>query len=127
MARSTPHLLKAAKLLGGYVGGGMLTMADAEAALRSAIECKANVDNLQTAYQGIVDGLNYGEQNPIEFEDLERQRIQYLEGRGKSLGCQGVLHRSAERSSPKTKPKPSPLRDPSRDNKVLNHRDQRGP
>jgi hypothetical protein len=75
-------LLKAAKLLGGYVGGGMLTRADAEVALRDAIENKANVDNLQTAYKGITNGLNYGEQSPIDFEALERQRMEYLESIG---------------------------------------------
>jgi putative DNA primase/helicase len=74
-----PTLLKAGKLAGGYVAGGMLSYCDAENSLKNAIESKANVHCLKTAYQAIESSLKHGQQNPIEFEDLERQRIQYLE------------------------------------------------
>ncbi|MGO9530231.1 MAG: AAA family ATPase [Syntrophobacteraceae bacterium] len=77
-----PTLLKAGKLLGGYVAGGMLTCGDAESLLRSAIDSKANVRSLETAYKAIVTSLDHGQQNPIQFEELERQRIEYLEANG---------------------------------------------
>ncbi|MGO9370852.1 MAG: AAA family ATPase [Syntrophobacteraceae bacterium] len=77
-----PTLLKAGKLLGGYVAGGMLTRGDAESLLRSAIDSKANVRSLETAYKAIVTSLDHGQQNPIQFEELERQRIEYLEANG---------------------------------------------
>ena len=75
-------LLKAGKLLGGYVAGGMLSYGDAESLLRSAIESKANVRSLETAHKAIATSLDHGQQNPIQFEELERQRIEYLEANG---------------------------------------------
>jgi hypothetical protein len=72
-------LLRAGKLLGGYVAGGMLSEGDAQGLLRDAIKNKPNVNCLKTAYKAVDDSLKHGQQNPIGFEDLERQRIQYLE------------------------------------------------
>ncbi|GEM_PF-747023 len=75
-------LLKAGKLLGGYAGGGMLSERDARSLLRSAIENKPNVHSLETAYKGIQESLKCGQQTPIEFDGLERQRMEYLESMG---------------------------------------------
>ena len=71
------ELIKASKLLGGYVAGNMLSRSDADTCLRSAIESKPGVNNLNTAYKAIATGLDYGEQAPFDFEDLERERLQY--------------------------------------------------
>ncbi len=85
-------LLKAGELLGGYVAGGILSEEDAKACLRAAIEAKPNVNNLDAAYKAIEDSLRHGQQSPIEFEDLERQRLEYLSTSSKSgvLGVPGV-------------------------------------
>ena len=77
-------LLKAGKLLGGYVAGGMISERDAQDALRSAIENKPHVNHLNTAYKAIDDSLKHGQQVPIAFEDLERQRAEYLQSIGVS-------------------------------------------
>lgn len=59
-------LLRAARLLGGYVAGGGLSRSDALDVLRQAIEGKAGVRSLAGALKTIEDGLDYGELAPIE-------------------------------------------------------------
>lgn len=75
-------LLKAGELLGGYVSGGMLTQSEAKAALRTAIEAKPNVRNFNTAYKAIDDSIAHGMRNPISFDELERQKMEYCERMG---------------------------------------------
>ncbi len=75
-------LLKAGNLLGGYVAGGMLAESEAKAVLRKAIEVKPTVRNFKTAYDAIDDSIQHGKGNPIAFEDLERQRKEYLDRMG---------------------------------------------
>lgn len=79
-------LLKAGKLLGGYVAGGIISESEAENCLRHAIEGKPNVQCLTTAYKTIKDSLQYGQQDPIGLDELERQRVEYLEANGFSQG-----------------------------------------
>jgi hypothetical protein len=58
-------LLRAARLLGGFVGSGKTTRAEAEAVLRRAIEGRPDVRSLQNAYKTILDGIEYGEGVPL--------------------------------------------------------------
>ncbi len=59
-------LIKASKLLGGYVGSGELIFEEAKQRLRKEIKDKNNVDNLETAFKTIEDGLQEGMKNPLE-------------------------------------------------------------
>lgn len=59
-------LLRAARILGELVGGGVLDMADARGALRAAAERHVGVDGCtaREIEQTIADGLSYGQQRP---------------------------------------------------------------
>ena len=60
--------LKAARLLGGYVAGGILTYDEAYAALEAAVA--RNTDDFARSMKTIVDGLAYGKQDAITLEDV---------------------------------------------------------
>jgi hypothetical protein len=80
IADSTPGNLhharcRAAYLLGGYVGGGLLTAAEAHAALRPAVA--AHTAHLPAALKTIADCLAAGETMPITYEALEAERAQW--------------------------------------------------
>lgn len=59
------ELLKASRLLGGYVGGGKGSEHEARNALRLAIEQKPGVRDLNSAYKTIDDGIEYGKGAPL--------------------------------------------------------------
>ena len=63
--------LKAARLLGGYIAGGVLTEAEAKAEITAAVE--RNTDNLTRAWRVIDRGLRYGEAAPITLDQLEAE------------------------------------------------------
>lgn len=63
--------LRAARLLGGYVAGGLLTYTEAYAALETPTEAQAK--NVKAAMRTIVDGLEYGQAEPITLEELEAE------------------------------------------------------
>jgi VirE-like protein len=67
--------LRAARLLGGYVAGGLLTEAEATEALRTPTEAQA--EDVTAAMQTIADGLAYGQEAPITLADLEANRDAY--------------------------------------------------
>jgi hypothetical protein len=67
--------LRAARLVGGYVSGGILSYGEAYAALEAI--AKDYTDNLANALRPIRAGLAYGEAAPITLEDLERERQAY--------------------------------------------------
>ena len=71
-------LLRAGHLLGGYIAGGMLGESEAKIALRQAIEAKPNVNSLSTAYKAIDDSIEHGKTMPIDFNELEIERQNYL-------------------------------------------------
>jgi hypothetical protein len=71
-------LLKAAKLLGGYVAGGMLSAEEARAALQDEIGKKPGVNSLATAHKAIEAGLKHGMSEPISLDGLEDERRLYL-------------------------------------------------
>jgi len=57
-------LLKAARLLGGYIGQG-LDYTTAQNVLNQCIEHRADVKNIKGAYRTIEEGLRYGQSAPI--------------------------------------------------------------
>jgi hypothetical protein len=68
---------KAAELLGGYIAGGIVTEADAYAALEQAV--KRNTDDLKRSMKTIADGLSHGQARPITLEALEAERQAWIE------------------------------------------------
>jgi hypothetical protein len=68
--------LRAARLLGGYVAGGLLDYWKAREALADAVQ--RNTDDFTAAMQTVDDGLANGQSSPITFEDKERERGEYL-------------------------------------------------
>jgi hypothetical protein len=74
--------LKASYLLGGYVGGGILSHSEAREALADAVS--RNTNKFTAAMQTVDDALRAGEAEPIIFEQLEHERQQYLNSRGHS-------------------------------------------
>ena len=62
---------RAAYLLGGYVGGGLLTFAEAYEALREAVE--GHTKHLTASLKTITDCLKAGEAEPITLETLETE------------------------------------------------------
>jgi VirE N-terminal domain len=69
--------LKASRLLGGYIAGGVLTEGEAKAGIAVAIE--RNTDKLHRAWRVIERGLRYGEASPITLYDLEADYQRWLE------------------------------------------------
>jgi hypothetical protein len=68
--------LKAARLLGGYVAGGLLRQEQAYRALAQALV--GHTDDLARALKTVEDGLTYGQAYPITSEDLEGERGAWL-------------------------------------------------
>jgi VirE N-terminal domain len=64
--------LKAARLLGGFVGGGLLSEDQAYGALAQALV--GHTEDLHRALKTVADGLAYGQAHPITLEALEAER-----------------------------------------------------
>jgi hypothetical protein len=69
--------LKAARLLGGYVAGGLLSDDQAYGALSQALV--GHTDDLPRSLKTVEDGLAYGRAHPITLEELEAERRRWLE------------------------------------------------
>jgi hypothetical protein len=69
--------LKAARLLGGYVAGSLLTEEQAYGALASALV--GHTEDLERALKTVEDGLRYGQAHPITLDALEAERQQWIE------------------------------------------------
>jgi VirE N-terminal domain len=67
--------LKASRLLGGYIAGGVLSEAEAKAGIAAAVE--RNTTKPQRAWRVIARGLGYGEAAPITLEQLEADYDQW--------------------------------------------------
>jgi len=67
--------LKAARLLGGYIAGGVLTEAEATAGITAAVA--RNTDKLTRAWRVIARGFRYGEAVPITITQLEADYHQW--------------------------------------------------
>jgi hypothetical protein len=74
--------LKAARLLGGYVAGGVLTEDEAYSALAQALV--GYTEHLKRALKTVKGGLRYGQAHPISLQDLEHEREEWLETHVKS-------------------------------------------
>jgi hypothetical protein len=68
--------LKAARLLGGYVAGGLLTDDQAYGALAQVLP--GYTEDLASALKTLEDGLAYGKAHPITPEDLEAERQRWI-------------------------------------------------
>lgn len=66
----------ASYLLGGYVGGGLLSHSEARSALESAVS--ANTNNFASAMQTVDECLEAGKSEPITFEMREAERRAYI-------------------------------------------------
>lgn len=104
------ELLKAARLLGGYVGGGLLLESEAIAILETEIERKADVHDLNGAYATIRDGIANGRAEPFTLAELEGQRQTYLKVNGYSMPTNGHGPQAQGNNAP-TKPTQDELRD----------------
>jgi hypothetical protein len=69
--------LKAARLLGGYVAGGVLTDGEAYGALAQALV--DHTEDLKRALDTVEDGLRYGQAHPISLDDLEAERQSWIQ------------------------------------------------
>jgi hypothetical protein len=63
-------LLKASKLMGGYIASGAVDESEAIRLLETEIQYK-DIDDPKQATKTIKDGINYGKQNPIEVKEYE--------------------------------------------------------
>jgi hypothetical protein len=77
--------LRAARLLGGYIAGGMLSHDQAYAILKEAL--RDHTTHLERALATVEDGLRYGQANPIILADLEAERRAWLEQRSSRHPC----------------------------------------
>jgi hypothetical protein len=71
--------LRAARLLGGYIAGGLLSHDQAYGALAQALV--GHTDDLDRALKTVQDGLAYGAAHPITLEALEAERHAWLNAR----------------------------------------------
>lgn len=69
-------LLRAARLLGGYIAGGIVTEGEATRVLEMEIQHKPNVASKRAASRTIEAGIRYGLAHPITIEDKLREREQ---------------------------------------------------
>lgn len=67
-------LLKASKLMGGYIATGYVEENEAVRLLEKEINDKG-VDNFDTAKQTILDGINYGKTQPIIEEPIKQTKV----------------------------------------------------
>jgi hypothetical protein len=74
------HRLRAANLLGGYIGGGFLTYDEAYAILEPVV--RRNTLHFARSMRTIADGLRHGMQHPVTFEQLEQERLAWCAAHG---------------------------------------------
>jgi len=67
-------LLKASKLMGGYVAGGSVEEDEAIRLLEHAI-CKKDILDYRGAEKTILDGIQYGKNEPIDVKEIEQEAI----------------------------------------------------
>jgi hypothetical protein len=94
--------LKASRLLGGYIAGGILTEAQAKAGIAAAVE--RNTTKLTRAWRVVERGLRYGEAVPITLGQLEDEYQQWVAIHGRA--GQGTRATPAEPPDPAIPPDP---------------------
>jgi hypothetical protein len=72
--------LKAARLLGGYIGGGLMTYDDAYSVLQTAVI--DHTVHLTQSMKTIDAGLRYGMNTPVTYEQLEQERLAWCAASG---------------------------------------------
>jgi len=70
------NLIRAARLIGGFVAGGMVEEHEAVRVLENEINQK-DIGNFTAACKTIQDGIEYGKKAPI-YEETYRQRVQEI-------------------------------------------------
>lgn len=70
-------LLKASKLMGGYIATGYVEENEAVRLLEKEINDKG-VDNFDTAKQTILDGIKYGKTQPIIEEPIKQTKVKSI-------------------------------------------------
>ncbi|HUN55888.1 MAG TPA: BT4734/BF3469 family protein [Smithella sp.] len=69
-------ILKAGKLLGGYIGGGEILLEDVEAIFKREILGKMDAESdFDAQWKTFLDGIKYGKELPIKERDKERKAI----------------------------------------------------
>jgi len=71
------ELLKASKLMGGYIAGGLISEDEAIRLLESEIQNK-NIDDFDGAKLTIRNGIKYGKSTPIEEETTLVQQVKNI-------------------------------------------------
>jgi hypothetical protein len=93
--------LKASRLLGGYIAGGVLTEAEAKAGIAAAVE--RNTGQLNRAWRVIEHGFRYGEAAPITLDQLEAEYERWLNTHKKTSPApqqSSERHRSHDETTP---------------------------
>ena len=72
--------LKAARLLGGYVAGGFLSYSEAYAILEGIVQ--HHTAHITKSMRTIADGLRYGMRTPVQYADLECERLAWCAAHG---------------------------------------------
>ena len=78
--------LKAARLLGGYVGGDLLTFDEAYRILEAVVQY--HTAHLTPSMKTIADGLRFGMRTPVTFVHLEQERLAWCAARGYHIRAQ---------------------------------------
>jgi hypothetical protein len=89
--------LKAARLLGGFVAGGLLSHDQAYTVLEQALN--GHTDNMAAALRTVKAGLAYGQAHSITLEALEEERQAWLDqhfARNRVNPMNGVRQESQE-------------------------------
>ena len=68
------NLIRAARLIGGFVAGGLVEEHEAVRVLENEINQK-KITNFKSACKTIQDGIEYGKKTPI-YEETHKQRVQ---------------------------------------------------
>src|SRR3990167_6824853 len=72
--RKHEELLKAARLMGGYIASGLIEEEEAERVLENEIQ-KKNIDDFEGARKDIKDGIEHGKKDPIFEEEKTKINI----------------------------------------------------
>lgn len=70
------NLIKASRLMGGFISGGIVEEYEAVRLLELEIN-KKNPDNFKAACKTIQDGINYGKMQPIQRKEI-KQRVEKI-------------------------------------------------
>jgi hypothetical protein len=65
-------LIKASKLMGGYIAGGVIEETEAKEHLKRCISLKSGVADVEAAFKDIEDGIEHGKSSPITIEKYRK-------------------------------------------------------